>query len=538
MQYSLLDAEKQEKAFNLLDEPWIIATDIGGQTGEFSLVDIFARAHELKGLAGEMPAQDAAVLRLLLSVLYAVYTRTDEYMDAWEQEDPQGAMELWRRLWDLGRFGAKEIEEYLRQYYERFWLVHPKCPFWQVANMNKGTYYSASKLIGDLSESSNKLRLFQGRNGVHKEMLEYAEAARWVIYLNGFDDTSSKPTRGMDLPSIGAGWLGKIGIIYAVGNSLFETLMLNFALLNRNGDLWDDGEAAWELDMPRVDERTKIGLPNNQLELLTLQSRRIFLEHKNCVIYGFRLLGGDFFDKENAFAEMMTLWRTPEKGDEYTPKRHNTAIQFWRGFASLTAEDRNKAPGIIQWLTFLKRAKHIPSRNVQICAVSVKFGDKDFFVTDIWQDDISINAALLSELGNAWIGKIKSCLEIVERMAQILGYLASDLAKSVGELDGKSKSNAAKEEAYFRLDMPFRDWLAAIDPETDELDTACRKLMHTVRDIIRELGREIVAEAGVSAFVGREVGQDKNKSRYTAPEAHARFCGKIYGLLKKEGYGD
>jgi len=534
MQYSLFDEEEQEKVFNLLDEPWLIAVGSDGKTGEFSLVEIFARAHELKSLAGEIPTQDIAVLRLLLGVLYAVYTRAGEYEEAWEQNDPKMAMDLWSRLWKAGRFSGEEIEGYLREYHDRFWLVHPERPFWQVADMSGGTSYGVSKLMGDLSESENKLRLFQGRSGIHKKTLAYAEAARWLIYLNGFDDTSSKPTRGKDLPSVGAGWLGRIGIVYIVGNNLFETLMLNFALTDRNGNLWPDGKTTWELDVPHIGERTKIGLPDNQLELLTLQSRRISLKQKNGLFEGFILLGGDFFEKENAFTELMTLWRASDKGDEYTPKRHDTTKQFWRSFASLTVEEKNKEPGIIKWLAELKKARHIPSRNVQICSTAVKFGDKDFFVTDLWQDDISINAALLSELGDRWVNKIKSILALTEQLVTILSYLVSDLVKAVGASDGKSKGASAKEEAYFRLDMPFRDWLAAIDPENDELEISCRTWMHKARDIVLELGREIVDESGVQAFVGREL---EGEGHYNTPRAHAKFRGKIYGLLKKEGYG-
>ena len=46
--------------------------------------------------------------------------------------------------------------------------------------------------------------------------MSYAQAARWLLYVNGFDDTSAKP-KGKNLPSVGAGWLGKLGLIFRTG---------------------------------------------------------------------------------------------------------------------------------------------------------------------------------------------------------------------------------------------------------------------------------------------------------------------------------
>ena len=44
---------------------------------EVSLTDALLHAHEYAGLAGELPTQDVAVLRLLLAVLQTVFYRVD-----------------------------------------------------------------------------------------------------------------------------------------------------------------------------------------------------------------------------------------------------------------------------------------------------------------------------------------------------------------------------------------------------------------------------------------------------------------------------
>lgn len=56
--------------------------------------------------------------------------------------------------------------------------------------------------------------------------------------------------------------------------------MLNFVLLNDNGEPWQNGRAVWELDTPRVDERVEIATPPDWFTILTLQSRRLLLQRE------------------------------------------------------------------------------------------------------------------------------------------------------------------------------------------------------------------------------------------------------------------
>ena len=44
------------------------------------------------------------------------------------------------------------------------------------------------------------------------------------------------------MPSVGAGYLGRLGLIYANGYNLFESLMLNFMLEEKDVE----GYAVWE----------------------------------------------------------------------------------------------------------------------------------------------------------------------------------------------------------------------------------------------------------------------------------------------------
>ena len=67
----------QEIEFNLLTEPWVRVRLPDNTVQEVSLTDALVHAQEYMDLAGEMPTQDAAMLRLLLAVLFTVFSRVN-----------------------------------------------------------------------------------------------------------------------------------------------------------------------------------------------------------------------------------------------------------------------------------------------------------------------------------------------------------------------------------------------------------------------------------------------------------------------------
>ena len=521
-----------EKEFNLLHEPWIMVMGKEGETKEVSMLEAFQHAHQYKQLAGELPTQDVAVMRLLLAVLHAVFARYDEKGSFASLESPGEAVVRWKSLWEKESFPFGIIEKYLNHYQDKFYLFHPEHPFYQVPTLAKATSYTAAKLNGELSESSNKIRLFPQRSGNNKQVLSYPEAARWLLYVNAFDDTASKPTQ-KGLLSPGAGWLGKLGLINAVGMNLFETLMLNLVLLkDGTNELWGSEKPLWEHEKIKNDERTEVVMPDNLSQLYTLQSRRLSLQREGKKVVGYDLVGGDFFPKENALYEQMSLWRNAAKKDtdppEYTPRRHDPAKQLWRDFSVLMGYGQQyRTPGLIKWLSKLANERIIPRTHYQFQTAGVKYGDKDFFVDDVFADNISFSAELLMNLGESWVQRIIEEIEVTNRLADQVGQLAQNLTKASGDTNGNGQKSMAKELAYYRVDQPFRQWLANIEPEKDEdkKEDLSNDWWNQAQAIIRQLGSELVYQAGPQSFTGRVVfDQKKNREfRYTAPEVFNRF---------------
>lgn len=76
-------------------------------------------------------------------------------------------------------------------------------------------------------------------------VLTFDEAARWLVFVQGFGDTAAKN------PSPKLSWLGSIGLIMAKGKNLFESLMLNLVFWRDGTEPWGEGIPAWEAEIPQ-----------------------------------------------------------------------------------------------------------------------------------------------------------------------------------------------------------------------------------------------------------------------------------------------
>lgn len=538
----------KEIEFNLLTEPWIRVRLRDNTVREVSLTEALVSAQDYVDLAGEMPTQNAAVLRLLLAVLFTVFSRVDAKGKPQPLAQSDDALERWSELWQLGHFPAEPVRDYLEQWKDRFWLFHPTHPFWQVPQAKIGTEYGAAMLNGEMIESKNKLRLFPLYAGQNKEQLSYPQAARWLLSVNGFDDTSLKP-KGKDLPSISVGWLGTLGFIQALGDTLYETLMLNLTMLRDGRECWGGSKPCWERENPRSGERTEVCCPDDPAQLLTLQSRRLLLHRTGEIVDKAFALGGDFFSKENAFAEQMTIWRTmPVKKNEpvvFVPCRHDPAKQFWREFPAVFCQDGGHRPGVVCWIEKLqeRRLKLLdPRRKVHFRIVGVLYGTQNH-IDDIFSDSLTFQAGLLDELSKRWTVRINREVQRCEDAAKLIGTLCKEL-KIAGGLDYnqvkgfmevQKVTEDARAQFYFAVDQPFRQWLQAIDPEQDDPDEAALRWQAQARNIAEKLGKQMVMEAGNAALKGHRIVVDKDKKTelYTSPRAYNRFCADLWKIYPK-----
>jgi CRISPR system Cascade subunit CasA len=541
--------------FNLLDEKWILVRKSDCTVDELSLTDALLKSHEYVELAGELPTQNVSILRLMLAVLHTVFSRYSPQGEPSPLYDSDDAADRWKELWNAGRLPEKPIRDYLASVHDRFWLFHPERPFYQTEAAKIGTEYTASKLNGAVSESGNKIRLFCGCTGVQKSELSYSEAARWLLYVNNYDDTSSKP-KGKNLPSPGAGWLGKLGLITIRGNNLFETLVYNLILLNhkRNfSEVWGPECPAWEPDVPNTAERAEIPMPDNLSELYTLQSRRLWLNRDdNEKVIGYNLLGGDFFEKVDAFIEPMTVWSkvkgNERAGEKFQPRRHDSSVQMWREFSyAFETAEGSHIPGVVLWTKYIKQILPESRKLISFSIASVQYGDKDFFVNDVFSDSLTFHTDLITEIGEHWRAKITEEIEKCKKSAAALRDLAKDIELAAGSSEDTVLKRAvverAREQYYYEIDLPFRNWLERIDPNweivSEQEEQALREWHETAKRIALRIGQELVESAGTAAIVGRAVKDKNDKERYySAPDAYRYFKVKLNEIYPKEENND
>ena len=160
-------------AFDLIHESWIRVRTLDGVVEERSLRATLAEAQSLRGLAGELPTQDVAVLRLLLAVILGA-TRPRH------QRTEDECFDLFSAWWARGALPMSVLDPYLERISDRFDLLHPKTPFMQVADLttSTGKRTGLGKLIADLPANH---WFFTTRGAAATESMGLPEAARWLV---------------------------------------------------------------------------------------------------------------------------------------------------------------------------------------------------------------------------------------------------------------------------------------------------------------------------------------------------------------------
>jgi len=497
-------------SFDLLRSPWIRVRRLSGESDELSLIDAFAQAESCSSLAGELPTQDFAVLRLMIAILRRSHASAH-------------GVEDWGDLFNLGRVDTAAVEAYLQPYAERFDLLHCTTPFYQVAGLStaKGAMSELSKLIPDVPAGH---AYFTTRAGPALEAMPFAEAARWIVHCQAFDPSGIKSgavgderVKGGKGYPIGVGWCGNLGGVQVEGSTFFETLMLNLRLSTKRTA---DDLPVWERPPPTAASVPRE--PTGPLDLLTWQSRRIRLDHDGEQATGVLIANGDALHPRNRMnAEAMTNWRfsepqTKTHGDGnpvFMPLEHRPDRQVWRGLGGIlaaaappsTAAHRPPDGGWLDWLAKLRDDEIIPSgQPLRVRAIAVHYGAQNSVIDDIGDDALSLRAAVLGDRRLRVLAV--DAVHDADTAARLLAGLAAELGEAAG-VSGEgvdTRRSHGREETYDALDGPYRRWLAELVPG-DDTDSKRLAWQHIVIKTTLEISRSLVEGAGPSAWIGREV---------------------------------
>ncbi len=502
-------------SFNLLSEPWISTRGSQGQVEDVGLIELFERADDIACIVGEIPTQEAAILRLALAILYRAVDLDEQPIDTWAN---------W---WEEKRLPVDEVRAYLEQYRDRFDLLHPQTPFFQVATLHtaSGKTSGLGKVIAELPDGAP---FFTTRAPAEVTRLSYAEAARWLVHVHAYDYSGIKSgavgddrVKGGKGYPIGTGFAGTLGLLIAEGRNLRETLLLNLVLR-----LWrEDDRVPWEGAPlgPSIDPTR--AHPRGPADCATWQARRVLLLHDGSGVHDVVLANGEPLGPQNRQAvEPSSSWRFSEpqtkklKHTVYMPLEHQPARSMWRGLASTLGERGTPAAtkanvaayqtaGLLEWLGSL-REEHVltPDQPVVFRAVGIAYGAQSSSVEAVIDDRLALPLTVIADAATR-----ESATRAVtrsEEAVRALGRLASNLADAAGRhlllgMEDGARSRAV-EAAYDALDIPFRRWLTSLGTVTDLVDAA-RSWEVDVRRIITRAAADLVQSAGPPALAGRAV---------------------------------
>ncbi|MEW2417482.1 type I-E CRISPR-associated protein Cse1/CasA [Streptomyces sp. NPDC046866] len=498
---------KSVPGFDLVSRPWLPVQLCDGSTTELSLKEVFARATEIRRLVGDVPTQELALMRLLLAILHDAVDGPED-IDAWQDlsESPHP---------------LSQVGPYLDRHRERFDLLHPTQPFFQVADLRtqKNEVASLNRIVADVPNGDPFFTM--RRRGVDR--LSFAEAARWLVHAQAFDTSGIKSGAvgdprvkgGKGYPQ-GVAWAGNIGGVFAEGDNLQQTLLLNLVAADSPAITTDnDDRPAWRREQCGPDVQSDLPLrPTGPRDLYTWQSRRIRLHHDGQAVSGVVLSYGDPLPAADAHRrEPMSSWRRSAPQEKklgrspvYMPRQHDPARAAWRNLASLLVSAADGLPsasseapahlraGVLKWISELTREGLLPKDLlIRPRLISAVYGTQQSVIDEVVDDSIAMSVVLLHETDQRYAREAIAAVEDSSKAVNALGDLAADLAVATRR-PPEAPRDTARDLGFGLLDGPYREWLAALGSGDDAPAARATWQASTYR-IIRDAAAGLLSEA-------------------------------------------
>lgn len=254
------------KDFCLLDEPWLPVRFADGRIADVGLLEVFERSNEIVALAETAPPSLVAQYRLLLAITHRALSLA---RGNWTTKD--------RARWYREGLPIAEINAYLEQWRERFWLFHPEYPFMQVAALAAAEETREKckpwTQIALASANGNTPVVFDHAHDNAPRSISEAQAINTLLgFLQFTPGGLVKTLRDADK----AGALVNTAAVIPVGNTLSRTLCL--CLHPAPTGHGDDDLPAWERETLTVAQlRGDPVLATGVNDRYTRQSRAVLL---------------------------------------------------------------------------------------------------------------------------------------------------------------------------------------------------------------------------------------------------------------------
>lgn len=496
------------QSFNLVTDPWIKVLDSDTNSEKLvSLKELFRNAGSYRQLAGEMHAQDLAILRLLEAILITVYSRVDadnqiydwvvlnKTMQVQTYENPAGLKlvktlsKTWKKLYELGNF-TDAIFEYLDKNITFFDFFGQR-PFYQVTAEQYDSFVEDKKKIKNgsgtvdlmqmnrlISQSGNSIAIFAPKSSTWKNKLSLDELIRWLITYQNFTGVTDKTkVRAKENHSNSRGWLYTLNPIFVKGNNLFQTLMLNLVLFNPSMPEYIPQQPVWEENLIEyVKKRLSRIKPDNIAETYTVWSRLLHIEWKEegPVVFS---AGLPAFESTNTFdIEPMSIWRKNRKDGNFYPATKglsNMGIAMWRNFGQYVptlGNNEAKKPLAVEWLNFLKKKTDFSGNkmiNLHTSGIISSGGAKFLIPAAEFDDNLRIESDVLfdcsEDKANMWPARIEEMVELNQEVGRKYYRFLMEVGQIRFGQQGAGDFAARQSQAFYdSLNEPFTEWISGL----------------------------------------------------------------------------
>jgi CRISPR system Cascade subunit CasA len=255
-------------SFNLLDSGWIPCLRSTADPPEYlSIRQVLHQANQIRQISDPAPTVTAMLHRLLLAILHR------------SLNGPQST-DQWAAVWRAGIWDVNVIDAYLNHFQDRFDLFDAVHPFYQATGLDADAFREVNQITNERASGRNRPLLFD--HSLPGMNMSPADAARYLIAQQAFSVGGLFGLNRTDPPSAKyapSSPLLKSAICLAIGDTLFETLMLNWRQYNQEAEVpfpfVDEDRPAWERDEPTTSTERR---PSGWVDLLTWQCRRICLQ--------------------------------------------------------------------------------------------------------------------------------------------------------------------------------------------------------------------------------------------------------------------
>jgi|GEM_PF-1060844 CRISPR system Cascade subunit CasA len=349
--------------FNLLDEKWIVCTDLNGHYQEISIRDLICNAHSLRQFSHAYAIVNASYFFLIEALLLRVFSKACIKLD-----DP----DEWYAIFASGRFDETLFEDYFKSWHHRFFLFDESHPFFQDTTYDENYLGTAMKLMPHYSGGTggNTATLFDHHTEADGISFSMKEAANFLLpaYYYG----AGGRIIGSDYFSdaITANGLS----FFIGGENLFETLVLNLLPYppgNFYDVAWKDQDRPiWEQEQPfdsgnrdfQKENNNTLYQPYGPVDLLTWPGRKIrLIKEEDETVRNIQMRAGLKINQP------YFPWFAYNRKGNYVRAQKERAV--WRNFDVLvqlqslvTGSDANIPPFPVQWLSILIREDHLTDR--------------------------------------------------------------------------------------------------------------------------------------------------------------------------------